>query len=166
MLLPAVPLHAQQRESALSDSEVERLRDTAYDPALRLQAFIGFLDDRTKEVTRLSAGPRKPGREDDLHDLMEQITGVADDLEDNLDDYSQRHADLRKVLPKLLAAGERWSTILRTPPENDTYAISRRLALEALKDIHDEARDMIEEQRAWFAAHPPEKAPPPQRRSE
>jgi hypothetical protein len=159
-LPPGSTLHAQMRESALSDSEVEKLRDTAAFPADRVTAFIGFLDDRTREIARLSTGTRKPGREDDLHDLIEQFTSVADDLEDNLDDYDKRHADLRKVLPKLLAASERWGTILRSPPENETYTITRKLALEALKDIHDQTAEMIEEQRVWFAAHPPSKEPP------
>ena len=52
-------------------------------------AFAGILDDRTKAIDKLLAGKRKPGREQDLHDLMEQFSSIADDLEDNLDDYEQ-----------------------------------------------------------------------------
>lgn len=154
-----LPLRArpQQRESALSDGEVEKLRDTAYFPSERVLAFIAFLDQRTREIDRLTTGKRKPGREEDLHDQMEQFTSIADDLDDNLEDYGKRHADIRKALPKLVAATERWGTALKSPPDDPTYTVSRKLALETLNDVHETAVTMIEEQKAWFLAHPPAK---------
>lgn len=153
----------QRRESALADAEVEKLRDLAQAPADRVMAFVGFLDRRTQEIDRLGVGRRKPGREDDIHDQMEQFTTIADDLDDNLEDYSKRHADLRKVLPKLVAATERWGTALKTPPEDERYGVSRKLALETLNDIHEEAVKMLEEQKAYFLAHPPVKEEGPRR---
>ena len=149
-------LHAQVEEKALSDGEVEKLRDTAYVPPKRVEAFIEFLDQRTKEIDRLSTGKRKPGREEDIHDQMEQWTSIASDLSDNLEDYSKRHKDLRKVLPKLLSAAERWGTALRTPPDDAEYNVSRKLALEALTDIRDTAKELMDEQKAWFLTHPPD----------
>ena len=166
LLLAALPVMAQRRESAVSDMEVEKLRDTAYFPAERVAAFIDFLNQRAKRIEDLGAGKRRPGREEDLHDLMEQFTSIADDLEDNLDDYAKRHADVRKALPKVVAAIERWGTVLKTPPENDAYSVSRKLALETLADVRTTATAMIEEQKAWFLAHPPGKEPvavPPRR---
>ena len=158
-------VHAQVRENALSEAEVDRLRDTAYFPPERVMAFIAFLDQRTKEIDKLTTGKRQPGREEDIHDLMEQFTSIADDFEDNLDDYSQHHRDIRKVLPKLVAASERWGTALKTPPAHESYNVARKLALETLADIHETATKMIDEQKAWFLAHPPPKddgaKPPP-----
>ncbi len=151
------PLLGQLRESALSDGEVEKLRDTAYYPPDRVLAFIEFLDQRTKAIDKLCTGKRQPGREQDIHDLIEQFTSIADDFDDNLDDYSQHHRDIRKVLPKVVAATERWGTSLRTPPENELYTVSRKLALESLADIKDSATKLIDEQKAWFIAHPPPK---------
>jgi hypothetical protein len=151
-------VHAQQqRESALSDGEVEKLRDTAYYPPDRVMAFIEFLDQRTKAIDKLTAGKRQPGREQDIHDLMEQFNSIAEDFEDNLDDYSQHHRDIRKVLPKVVAAAERWGTSLRTPPDNEAYTITRKIALETLADVRESATKMIDEQKAWFLAHPPPK---------
>jgi len=150
-------LHAQVRESALSDAEVEKLRDTAYYPPDRVLAFIQFLDDRTKAIDKLCNGRRQPGREQDIHDLIEQFASIADDFDDNLDDYSQHHRDIRKVLPKVITAAERWGTALRTPPEHETYSVSRKLALESLADIRESATKLIDEQKAWFLAHPPPK---------
>lgn len=148
---------AQVREPALSDNEVEILREKAPVPPERVQAFIQFLDDRTKAMDKLLAGRRKPGREEDLHDLMEQFSSIANDLEDNLEEYGKRHKDVRKSLPKLLAAADRWATALRTAADDQAYNVSRKLALEAVADVKQSANEMVTEQKAWFLAHPPPK---------
>lgn len=151
-------LHAQsERESSLSEGEVDKLRESAISPPERLLLFVGFLNDRVARVNKLSNGPRKPGREEDIHDLMEQCTNIFDDLADNLDDYGKRHRDVRKALPKLLGASEAWATGLKTPPENQQYSVSRKLALESLAEVHETASKMLEEQKAWFTTHPPGK---------
>jgi hypothetical protein len=163
----SLPLHAQRHESALSEGEVEKLRDAAYVPADRVMVFITLIDSRTKRLTDLYAHPRRPGREEDTHDLIEQVTSVADELDDNLDDYDHRHQDIRKSLPKLILATDRWATELKTPPDNEAYSVSRKLALEAIQDIRDTATKLMDDQKAWFLAHPPPKdggnnRPPPQ----
>jgi hypothetical protein len=56
-------------------------------------------------------------------------------------------------------ATERWSSNIKTPPENPVYDLSRKLALEAIRDIREEATHLIEDQKTWFAAHPPDKEP-------
>lgn len=155
LFLTTPALHAFQRsESSLSEAEVEQLRESAYVPADRIVVFIKFLDTRSKAIQDLVAKPRRPGRDQDLHDLLEQFTAVADELNDNLDDYGPRHRDLRKQLPKLLEATDRWSTSLRIPPEVDAYTVSRKLALESVRDIREEATRLVEDQRTFFAAHP------------
>ena len=150
-------LSAQRHESALSEGEIEQLRDSAYVPTDRVMVFIKLLDTRMKAIQDLFAHPRRPGREQDAHDLFEQFTSVADELNDNLDDYGPHHRDIRKSLPKLIDATERWSSALKTPPDNEAYGVSRKLALESLRDIREEAAKLVDDQRAWFLAHPPAK---------
>jgi hypothetical protein len=162
LLALALPLHAQRGESALSEGEIEQLRDSAYVASDRVLVFIKFLDARNKAIQDLFAHPRKPGREEDTHDLLQQFTAIADELNDNLDDYGPHHRDIRKVLPKLLDATERWSSNLKQPPENAAYDLSRKLALEAIRDIREEATQLVGDQKTWFAAHPPAKEDPNQ----
>jgi hypothetical protein len=150
-------LHAQSGTNALSNDEVDQLRDSANAPRARVLVYIKFLDDRSKAVEALFAHPRKPGREQDTHDLIEQFTSIANELDDNLDDYSKRHRDIRKVLPKLLDASDRWASELRSPPDNEAYNVSRKLSLQAISDLHEDATELIEQQKTWFAAHPPPK---------
>jgi hypothetical protein len=158
VLLLSPLLHAQRQESALSESEVEKLRDVAAAYPERVLLFTSFLDDRAKAIQTLTTGRRHAGREEDIHDQFEQFASIADDLEDNLEDYGPRHRDLRKALPKLLAATDRWLTAIKTPPSNEAYEVSRRLALESVNDIKEDVSKLIEEQKTWFAAHPPPKS--------
>jgi len=153
----AVPLHAQSEDNVLSDAEVEQLRTSAYVPNDRVMVFIKFLDERNKDIQTLFAHPRRAGREQDTHDLLQQFTSIADELNDNLDDYGPHHRDIRKALPKLLEATERWSSNLKSPPDNDAYNVVRKLALESIRDLREEATRLIDEQKAWFIAHPPPK---------
>lgn len=151
-------LHAQSsNENALSNAEVEQLRDAAYVPRDRVLVFIKFLDERSNAIHDIFAKPRRPGREQDTHDLLEQFTSIADELEDNLDDYSTHHSDIRKSLPKLLEATDRWASTIKSPPDNETYNVSRKLALEAIRDLREDTTELIDSQRTWFAAHPPAK---------
>jgi hypothetical protein len=162
LILPAVlvlaaPLHAQEEDHVLTDAEVDQLRASAYYPSDRVIVFIKLLDERNKAIQDLFAHPRSPGREQDTHDLFEQFTAIADELDDNLQDYSVHHRDIRKALPKLVDAAERWSSNLKSPPDNEAYSVSRKIALEAIHDLREEATQLVEDQKAWFAAHPPAK---------
>lgn len=154
-------LNGQARVAALSDAEVEKLRESAPLYPERVQLFAEFLDSRTADILALSSGHRHAGRELDLHDRMEQFTSIADDLEDNLEDYRTHHRDIRKVLPKLLSGTERWQSALKTPPDNEAYNVARKLALQAVADLHEDADRLMEDQKAWFLAHPPEKSRTP-----
>src|SRR3984885_8884443 len=167
LILPAVlvlaaPLHAQEDDHVLTDAEVEQLRAAAYVPNDRVLVFIKFLDERDKAIQELFAHPRNPGREQDTHDLLEQFTAIADELDDNLDDYGPHHRDIRKALPKLVEATERWASNIKQPPEDPAYDLSRKLALESIRDIREEATQLVEDQKTWFAAHPPAKDNPNQ----
>jgi len=156
----AAPLLAQIQPSALSDAEVEQVRDARYVPASCILLFVKFLDLRAQEIHDLYARPRRPGRETDTRELMEQFTSIADELSDNLDDYGPRHADLRKALPKILAAVDRWSTELKSPPEDESYSVARKIALESIRDLRESSTELTAEQTAWFKDHVPSKNAP------
>ncbi len=153
----AFPLHSQIRESALSEAEIDQVRNARYVPSDCILLFVKFLDTRTKAIQDLYAKPRRPGREQDTHDLLVQFTSIADELADNLDDYGPRHADLRKALPKIVEATDRWASALKSPPEDETYGIARKIALESIRDLRESSNQLIGEQAAWFKLHPPSK---------
>jgi hypothetical protein len=156
LLTTATPRHvqAQAGDGIMSEGEVEKLRDAAYIPNDRVDVFIKILDSRSKSIQDVVSKPRRPGREEQLHDLFDQFGAIADELNDNLDDYGPKHRDIRKVLPKLLEATERWATTLRAATDDPAYKVVRKIALDAVQDIHDAADKMQTEQIAYFKAHP------------
>ena len=113
-----------------------------------------ILNTREQEMTDLLSKPRRPGFNQDMHDLLDQFASIADEFNDNLDEYQSKHRDIRKALPKLVSAIERWSTTLRAPADDQAYNIVRKMALDSLKDMHDTAASMETEQAAYFKAHP------------
>lgn len=155
---------AQHRGTAnLSESEVEEIREAAMEPSQRVVVFQKIVDARIERIQRVLVDVRAQGRPADIHQNMDEISGVVNELEDNLDEYTAAHKDLRKVLPKLVLATDRWASILRQPPDNDRYNVTRTLALEAVADLKDDAQKLLPEQDAYFKAHPPSKEPPPTR---
>jgi hypothetical protein len=145
---------AQADDNTMSAAEVEKLREAAYIPTDRVDAFIKILDSRAKSIDDILSKRRKPGREQDLHDLFDQFSAIADELNDNLDDYTTKHRDLRKALPKLLEATERWATSLRAAPDDPAYKVVRKIAVDAVQDVHDAAATLQTDQIAYFKAHP------------
>lgn len=143
------------REDALSQQEIDQLRDAAFLPTERLRVFTEILNSREKRLEDLLA--RRRHHTDfpaDMHDVLEQFGTITDELNDNLDDYNRRHRDVRKALPKLIEATERWSTALRTAEENDAYNVVRRIALDDVRDTKALAGSLRTDLDAYFKAHP------------
>ena len=152
---PGKQAAAQARDDALSQREIDDLRDAAFVPLDRLKVFEQILDDRQKQIDTLLA--RRHGHTDlagDLHDLLDQFGGIVDELNDNLDEWSRQHRDVRKGLPRLIASSDRWSTTLRSPPDDEAYSVVRRIALDNTKDARELAERLQTDLDTFFKAHP------------
>lgn len=147
-------LRAQDDDDTMSQKEIESLRDAAYIPNDRIMAFIKILNTREQEIEDLVAKPHRPGFSQDMHDYLDQFASIADEFNDNIDEYQTKHRDIRKSLPKLVSAIERWNTALRAPASDENYDVVRKMALDSLKDMHDTATTMETDQAAYFKAHP------------
>jgi hypothetical protein len=145
---------AQEKDDALSQKEIEELRNAAYVPADRIETYEKILDTRERTIEDLLAKPRHVTFGVDMHDAIDQFGAIADEMNDNLDELNAQHRDLRKILPRLVKATERWTTALRAPGDDDAYKVVRRIALDAVKDAHDIAVEMEASQEAYFKAHP------------
>ena len=153
-LLPH-PALAKAPDDALSQKEVDTLRDTAFTPPDRVLAFAQFLNDREKGIATLIA--KRRGHTDyggDMHDALDQFGAIVSELNDNLDDYARLHRDIRKVLPKLLAASDHWIATLNGATHIDAYNVVRRIALDNLKDTRELTQTTQTELDAYFKAHP------------
>ena len=149
------PARAQAGEDVLSQKEVDQLRDAAFSPNDRLQVFVQILTTREQQIKMLLA--KRRGHTDfagEMHDIVDQFGAIADELNDNLDEYTKQHRDVRKTLPKLLEATDRWTATLRSPEDNEAYAVVRRIAVDNVKDTHELATTLQTELAAYFKAHP------------
>ena len=154
-LIVSLPAHAQAAEDVPSQKEVDTLRDAAFVPSDRILAFEQFLNDREKHIAELIRGRR--GHTDyggDMHEAIDGFGQIVDELNDNLDEFSRAHRDVRKVLPKLLQATVHWSETLQSAADNEAYNVVRRIALDNLKDTHEIAQGLQTELDAYFKAHP------------
>ncbi len=146
---------AQARDDMLSEREVDGLRDAAFVPMDRIRVYVQILDDREKRIDELLA--KRRGHTDfpsEMHDALDQFGAIADELNDNLDEYSRHHRDVRKALPKLIAATDRWANALRAPADNDAYTVVRKIALDNVKDTREIATSLQTDLDAYFKAHP------------
>ncbi len=149
-----VGARAQAPDGVMSEAEVEALRDSAYVPIDRIRVYEKMLDTRQKRMEELLAKPRRPGFGQDMHDLIDEFGAIADELNDNLDDYAAKHRDIRKEMPKLVAATERWSTTLRAAGDDDKYKVVRKIALDALLDAKTTAQQTQASEETYFKEHP------------
>ena len=155
-LLPS-PTFAQRHAAPLSESEEEEVRDAAIEPARRIAVYQSIVESRVKRIQNVLTDTRAQGRREDIREAMEAISSLVDELQDNLEEYDHAHRDLRKQLPKLLDAMPRWESVLRQPPDDPAYDLTRRLALEAVADVKKEAAEILPSETAYFKAHPPAK---------
>lgn len=148
---------AQRHHDYLTEAEIDQIRDVADQPNERVKLFQKFMDQRIDNIHQITNAQRVRDRKKQLHDLMAQFSGLADELDDNFDQYQSDHADIRKALKKLIEGSAKWPAVLSEPPDDPTYNVVRKDALDAAKDIHDSAQKLLDDQNAWFAAHPRKK---------
>ncbi len=146
ILLAAVPLVAQSRKDPLTEQQVEEVREAGLDPLGRIKLFVGYVDQRSQEIH--AAQKNKNLR---IHDLYDEFTRLSDELQDNMDNYDQQHADLRKELKIIVDKTTEWTTVLNEPPASSQYDFVRKTALDANQSAHDTAVTMLADEEKYFA---------------
>lgn len=142
---------AQSKKDPLTDKQIEEVREAGDQPVERIKLFVGYTDDRATELEGLYKERHAQNREVRTHDLLDEFTRLADDLQDNLDAYNQDHNDLRKALKVLTEKSAHWTTVLNGLPVNSEYDFVRKSAVDANQGVHDAATQMLAEQETYFA---------------
>ncbi len=150
----------QQNKDPLTDDQVEQVRDAADRPAERVKLYTKFIEQRTSEIHK-QATSRLPSQhpEVELHNLLQEFTRLADELQDNLDSYADEHADMRKPLKELIEHSSKWPAVLNEPQASSQYDFARKTALDAAISTNDLAKKLLKEQEEYFAEHKPPKQP-------
>lgn len=110
--LPSTGWVQHQREP-LNQLEIDQLRDAAQEPAPRIKLFIQFARARLVSLEQMRADPKVTDRVQQTHDKLQEFLDIYDELNDNLDTFVERKADLRKPLTEVIEADTEFQAKLR-----------------------------------------------------
>ena len=122
-----------------------------------MKLYTKFLEDRAQKIRSLTTRPKSAQRVLKLDETLQDFTAVMDETGNNLDQYSDRHSDIRKALKTLTESTPRWLTILRALPGEPGFDLSRKEAIESGEELADQASRLLHEQDDYFAIHKDEK---------
>jgi len=104
---------AQRRQDPLNPLEADQLRDAAQDPGERLKLYIVFARTRLTSLEQVRADPKLTDRAQQTRDRLQNFLDVYDELNENLDTFVERKADLRKPLKAVIEADTEFQAKLR-----------------------------------------------------
>jgi hypothetical protein len=104
---------AQRHADPLNPLEQDQLRDAAQDPTERIKLFIQFARARLASLEQMRADPKVTDRAQQTRDRLQDFLDVYDELNDNIDTFVERKADLRKPLRAVIEADTEFQARLR-----------------------------------------------------
>src|ERR1700722_8471988 len=104
---------AQRRRDPLNPLEQDQLRDAAQDPSERLKLYILFSRARLTALDQTRNDPKVTNRAQQTRDRLQDFLDVYDELNDNIDTFVERKADLRKPLKAIIEADTEFQARLR-----------------------------------------------------
>jgi hypothetical protein len=151
MVLAMAPLFAQSRKDPLTEQQQEAVREAGDQPLERVKLFVGYVDDRAKDIHSINADPIAQNKTARIHNLLDEFTRLCDDLQDNMDQYDEQHADLRKVLKEIITKTDEWGKVLEEPKPSTQYDFIRKTAIESNQSAHEAAVKMLADEEKYIA---------------
>ena len=155
-LAASLPAQKEKRQP-LTEAQIDQIREAGIDPPGRILLYIKFLNEHADVIKSLTNRAKSQARSRHLDDELLDFTALLDELGDNLDQYSDRKADLRPALKPLTEATPRWLGILRALAGEPGFDVSRKEAIESGEDLADQAKRILSEQTEYFNLHKDEK---------
>ena len=142
---------AQSRREPLNPVEIDKLRDAAQDPPIRIKLFIEFARARLTAIDQLRADTKVTDRAEQTHDKLQNFLDVYDELNDNIDTFVERKADLRKPLKSVIEADGEFGAKLRalkssleaSPSEAQKYQFLLNNAVDAVDGGAQDHRQLL-----------------------
>ena len=143
-----------QRHDPLTPAEIGQLRDTAYEPDLRLKLYVQFARARLTAVEQVRSDPKVTDRGGEIHARLRDFVEVYDELNDNIDTYVDRKADLRKILKTIIEGDSEFQARLRalkdagdaSKEEAQRYQFSLSEALDTVDSSIQDHRQLLASQ--------------------
>lgn len=154
---PANAVAQKDHHDALTEAQVEKIREAGIFPNERVKLYTGYLNDHVNVVKNLMNRSKSDARARRLDQELLDVASLMDELGSNLDEYSDRHADIRPALKTLSDESRDWVKTLRALAGETPFDLSRKEAIEAGEDLSDQAERLLREQSDYFAIHKDEK---------
>ncbi len=114
VLIVSIPAAvAQRRHDSLTPHEVDQIRDSSWEPRLRLPLYVEFARSRLVQLEQMRTDPKTKDRARQTHDLLDDFQQLYDELNDNVYTYVDRRDDIRKPLKIILDADTEFQAKLR-----------------------------------------------------
>jgi hypothetical protein len=107
------PAGAQRRRDPLTPVEIDQLRDTAQDADQRLKLYVTFARARLDLLQKVRIDPKVTDRGQETRNRLQDFLDIYDELNDNIDTFVDRKADVRKVLKTIIEADTEFQSKLR-----------------------------------------------------
>jgi hypothetical protein len=107
------PARAQRRSDPLTQEEIDLLRDPAVEPEPRMKLYVQFARARLVKLEQMRADPKVKDRPAQTHQMLEDFLLVYNELNDNLDNFEGRKADLRKAMRFVIEGDTEFQAKLR-----------------------------------------------------
>ncbi|MGB8580555.1 MAG: hypothetical protein WCD47_07015 [Candidatus Sulfotelmatobacter sp.] len=104
LLLVAAPGLGQRHRDPFTQAEIDQIRDTSWEPELRLPLYVQFARARLVGMEQMRADPKTKNRAQQTHDKLDDFLLIYDELNDNIDTYVDRKNDIRKPLKLVIDA--------------------------------------------------------------
>jgi uncharacterized coiled-coil DUF342 family protein len=145
---------AQSRREPLNPVEIDQLRDAAQEPEPRIRLYIQFARSRLLALEEMRSDPKVSDRAQQTHDKLQNFLDVYDELNDNIDTFVERRADLRKPLKAVIEADTEFQAKLRAlkassgtaPAEAEKYRFLLDSVIDTVDNGAQDHRQLLSEQ--------------------
>lgn len=153
-LLAGSVMLAQKRRDPLTQPEIEKIRDTSWEPKQRLPLYVEFARARLVKLEQMRSDAKTTNRAKQTHDLLDDFQLLYDELNDNIDTYVDRRDDIRKPLKVVIDADNEFQAKLRalkdaadvSPAESQQYEFVLTNALEVVDTSTADHKKLLEDQ--------------------
>ena len=127
LLLVSMTAFAQrQRRDPLTDLEIDKVRDSALDPDVRLKLYVEFARARLDKLEKARADAKGTDRDNQIKDSLQDFIDIYDELDDNVDTFADRDDDIRKPLKPVIEADTEFSKTNRTKQQKKKIKNNKR----------------------------------------
>jgi hypothetical protein len=154
VLTIATTMRGQRHRDPFTQPEIDQIRDTSWEPQLRLGLYVKFARARLTTLEEARRDPKTTDRAQVTHDRLDDFLLIYDELNDNIDTYVDRKDDIRKPLKVIIDADTEFQQRLLalrdaagvSPQDKGRYEFILSEALDTVDSSSDDHRKLMADQ--------------------